>query len=48
MNLKKIFFIYYIICLEMLFLVILYLLEHFKVKYATATKKSFGGAFLKE
>jgi hypothetical protein len=48
MNLIEIFFPYYIVCLEMLFSVILYLLEHFKVTYATATKKSFGSAFLKE
>jgi hypothetical protein len=48
MNLKEIFFPYYIISWKMLFLVILYLLEHFEVKYATATKKSFGSTFLKE
>jgi hypothetical protein len=48
MNLKEFFFSYYIICLEMLFLVILYLLEHFKVEYAAATKKSFGSAFLRK
>jgi hypothetical protein len=48
MNLKEIFFPYYIVCLEMLFLVILYLLEHFEVKYVAATKKNFGSAFLKE
>jgi hypothetical protein len=48
MNLKEIFFPYYIISWKMLFLVILYLLEHFEVKYAATTKKSFGSAFLKE
>jgi hypothetical protein len=48
MNLKEIFFPYYIISWKMLFLVILYLLEHFEVKYVVATKNSFGSAFLKE
>jgi hypothetical protein len=36
-----------IVCLEMLFLVILYLLKHFKVKYAAATKKALVVHFLK-
>jgi hypothetical protein len=48
MNLKEIFFPYYIVYLGMLFLVILYLLEHFKVKYAAASNKSLVSAFFKE
>ena len=48
MNLKEIFFPYYIVCLKMLFLVIVYLLEHFKVKYAIASNKSLVSAFLIE
>jgi hypothetical protein len=48
MNFKEIFFLYYIIWLWMLVLVILYLLEHFKVKYAQKSNKSFVNAFCKE
>jgi hypothetical protein len=48
MNLKEILFPYYIVCLKMFFLVILYLLEHFKVKYAVAFNKSLVSAFFKE
>jgi hypothetical protein len=47
MNLKAIFFPYYIISWKMLFLVISYLLEHFEVKYAAATKKALVVHFLK-
>jgi hypothetical protein len=38
-------FPYYIVWLGMLFLVILYLLEHFKVKYAATSNKSLVSAF---
>jgi hypothetical protein len=48
MNLKEIFFPYYIECLKMLFLVILCLLEHFKVKYAAISNKSLVSTFFKE
>ena len=48
MNFKEIFFPYYIVWLWMLFLVILYLLEHFKVKYAQKSNKSLINAFCKE
>jgi hypothetical protein len=40
MNFKEIFFPYYIVWLWMLFFVILYLLEYFKVKYAQKSNKS--------
>jgi hypothetical protein len=45
MNFKEIFFSYYIVWLWMLFLVILYLLEHFKVKMAAVYNKSLVSAF---
>jgi hypothetical protein len=45
MNFKEIFFSYYIVWLEMLFLIILLLLEHFKGKHDVASNKSL---FLKE
>jgi hypothetical protein len=48
MNLKEIFFPYYIVCLGMLFLMVLYLFKHFKVKYAIAFDKSLVSVFLKE
>jgi hypothetical protein len=48
MNFKEIFFPYYIVWLWMLFLVILNLLEHFKVKYAQKSNKSLVSAFHKE
>jgi hypothetical protein len=48
MNFKEIFFPYYIVWLWMLFLVILYLLEHFKVKYVQKSNKSLISAFCKE
>jgi hypothetical protein len=48
MNFKEIFFPYYIVWLWMLFLVILYLLKHFKVKYAQKSNKSLVNAFRKE
>jgi formate-dependent nitrite reductase membrane component NrfD len=48
MNFKEIFFPYYIVWLWMLFLVILYLLEHVKVKYVQKSNKSLVSAFCKE
>jgi hypothetical protein len=48
MNFKEIFFPYYVVWLWMLFLVILYLLEYFKVKYAQKSNKSLVSAFHKE
>jgi hypothetical protein len=45
-NFKGIFFPYYIVWLWMLFLVILYLLEHFKVKMFVVSNKGLGSAFL--
>jgi hypothetical protein len=47
-NFKEIFFPYYIEWLWMLFLVILYLFGHFKVKYAQKSNKSLVSAFFKE
>jgi hypothetical protein len=48
-NLKKIFCLYYIVWLWMLFLVILYnLLEHFKVNYAQKSNKRLVSLFCKE
>jgi hypothetical protein len=47
MNFKEIFFPY-IVWLWMLFLVILYLLEHFKVKMAPISNKILLSAFRKE
>jgi hypothetical protein len=48
MNFKEIFFPYYIVWLRKIFLVILYSLEHFKVKYAQKSNKSLRSAFCKE
>jgi hypothetical protein len=48
MNFKEIFFPYYIVWLWMLVLVILYLLEHFKVKDAQKSNKSLVSALCKE
>jgi hypothetical protein len=48
MNFKEIFFPYYIVWLWMLFLVILYLFEHFKVKYAQKSNKSLISTFRKK
>jgi hypothetical protein len=45
MNFKEIFFPCYIVWLWMMFSVILYLLEHFKVKYAQKSNKSLISAF---
>jgi hypothetical protein len=47
MNFKKTFFPYYIVCLWMLFLVILYLFEHFKVKLVAVPNNSLYSVFLK-
>jgi hypothetical protein len=47
-NFKKIFFSYYIVRLWMMFLVVLYLHEHFKVKYAQKSNKSLVSAFHKK
>jgi hypothetical protein len=47
-NFKEFFFPYYIVWLWMLFLVVLYLLKHFKVKLAAVFNKSLYSAFLKE
>jgi hypothetical protein len=48
MDFKEIFFPYHIAWLWMMFLVILYLLEHFKVKYAQKSNKSLVSALYKE
>ena len=48
MNFKEISFPYYIVWLWMLFLVILYLLGHFDVKYAQNSIKSLISTFHKE
>jgi hypothetical protein len=45
MNFKEIFFPYYIVWLRKMFSMILYLLEHFKVKYAQKSNKNLGSAF---
>ena len=45
MNFKEIFFLYYIVWIWMLFLVILYLFEHFKVKIIAVYNKSLVSAF---
>jgi hypothetical protein len=47
-NLEEIFFPYYNLWLWMLFLVILLLLEHFKVKLIAKSNKSLCSAFIKE
>jgi hypothetical protein len=44
MNFKEIFFPYYIVWLRKMFSIILYLLEHFKVKYAQKSNKNLGSA----
>jgi hypothetical protein len=48
LNFKEIFFPYYIVWLWKLFFVILYLFEHFKVKYAQKSNKSLVSVFCKE
>jgi hypothetical protein len=45
MNFKEIFFPYHIVWLKKMFLMILYLLEHFKVKYAQKSNKNLGSTF---
>jgi hypothetical protein len=47
-NFKEIFFPYYLVWLWMLFLVILYLFEHFKVKLVAVFNKSLRSIFFKE
>jgi hypothetical protein len=45
MNFKEIFFPYYIVWLWMMFSMISYLFEHFKVKYAQKSNKSLVSVF---